>query len=103
MLSFFTLLFVALIYCFRRVEILIKVRMLKNILILQRFQSKHQGFFWLALFQPNCSYADFAPSVSPDGKYLFFTSERPDIVSEDMIEGRPPGDIYQIELSTIIQ
>lgn len=48
----------------------------------------------------NTQYAEFAPAISPDGKYLFFTSERPGIVSETP-EGRPPGDIYQVELGSI--
>ena len=48
----------------------------------------------------NTMYAEFAPSISPDGKYLFFTSERPGMLAESP-EGRPPGDIYQIELREI--
>jgi Tol biopolymer transport system component len=48
----------------------------------------------------NTQYAEFAPGISPDGKYLFFTSERPGIVAATP-EGRPPGDIYQVELSSI--
>jgi len=48
----------------------------------------------------NTMYAEFAPSISPDGKYLFFTSERPGMLAETP-EGRPPGDIYQIELREI--
>ena len=48
----------------------------------------------------NTVYAEFAPGISPDGKYLFFTSERPGIVAGP-VEGRPPGDIYQIELASI--
>lgn len=48
----------------------------------------------------NTIFAEFAPGISPDGKYLFFTSERPGVVSETN-EGRPPGDIYQIELDSI--
>jgi hypothetical protein len=48
----------------------------------------------------NTQYAEFAPGISPDGKYLFFTSERPGIV-DATAEGRPPGDIYQVELSSI--
>jgi Tol biopolymer transport system component len=48
----------------------------------------------------NTTFAEFAPSVSPDGKYLFFTSERPG-VADATAEGRPPGDIYQIELRAI--
>jgi Tol biopolymer transport system component len=48
----------------------------------------------------NSSYADFAPSLSPDRKYLFFTSERPGIVA-DSVTGRRPGDIYRAELSAV--
>ncbi len=46
----------------------------------------------------NSKFSDFAPSLSPDGNYLFFTSERPGVVPEDSEQGRPPGDIYQVEL-----
>lgn len=46
----------------------------------------------------NSKYADFAPHLSPDGNYLFFTSERPGVISANSVQGRPPGDIYQIEL-----
>jgi len=48
----------------------------------------------------NSTYADFAPCLSPDGRYLFFTSERPGMLPADAVTGRPPGDIYQIELSS---
>lgn len=48
----------------------------------------------------NSVYADFAPGLSPDGKYLFFTSERPGLVAET-VEGRRPGDIYQVELRAL--
>ena len=41
-----------------------------------------------------------ALSISLDGKYLFFTSERPGMLTESP-QGRPPGDIYQIELGEI--
>ena len=49
----------------------------------------------------NSKYTDFAPCLSPDGKYLFFTSERPGVVPEGAVEGRPPGDIFQIDLPTV--
>ncbi len=49
----------------------------------------------------NSPQSDFAPCISPDGKYLFFTSERPGIVSGDQVQGRPPGDIYQVDLPVI--
>jgi Tol biopolymer transport system component len=48
----------------------------------------------------NSPYLDFAPGLSPDGKYLFFTSERPGVVADSVV-GRRPGDIYRVELSTI--
>jgi WD40-like Beta Propeller Repeat len=46
----------------------------------------------------NSPQADFAPAFSPDGKYLFFTSERPGIAPAPP-SGRPPGDIYQIDVA----
>jgi Tol biopolymer transport system component len=46
----------------------------------------------------NSSFGDFAPAFSPDGKYLFFTSERPGVVPAPA-SGRPPGDIYQIDVA----
>ncbi len=48
----------------------------------------------------NSPYADFAPGLSPDRRYLYFTSERPGIVA-DTVVGRRPGDIYQVELGAI--
>ncbi len=48
----------------------------------------------------NSPLADFAPAFSPDGKYLFFTSERPGIVPAPA-SGRPPGDIYQIDVAVL--
>lgn len=48
----------------------------------------------------NSAAADFAPAFSPDGKYLFFTSERPGIVPAPA-SGRPPGDIYQIDVAAL--
>jgi Tol biopolymer transport system component len=50
----------------------------------------------------NSPQADFAPYVSPDGKYLFFTSERPGVVVEPG-PGRPPGDIYQVDISAVVK
>lgn len=41
----------------------------------------------------NSPYTEFAPGLSPDGKRLFFASERPGIVGP-IAEGRPPGDLY---------
>lgn len=48
----------------------------------------------------NSTYSDFAPGFSPDGRYLYFTSERPGIVGE-MQEGRPPGDLYKVSLEAV--
>jgi hypothetical protein len=48
----------------------------------------------------NSPQNDFAPGFSPDGKYLFFTSERPGIAPAPA-SGRPPGDIYQIDVSAL--
>ncbi|MCH9650096.1 MAG: hypothetical protein K0U98_17805 [Deltaproteobacteria bacterium] len=50
----------------------------------------------------NSAFGDFAPALSPDGKYLFFTSERPGIVPAGATEGRPPGDLYQVELAAVL-
>lgn len=49
----------------------------------------------------NTPQAEFTPSLSPDGRYLFFTSERPGVVPV-AAEGRPPGDLYQIELAALL-
>ncbi|MCZ6759348.1 MAG: hypothetical protein O7D29_03095 [Gemmatimonadetes bacterium] len=49
----------------------------------------------------NSFFTDFAPGWSPDGRYLFFTSERPGIMPAVPEGVRPPGDIYQISLETI--
>jgi len=49
----------------------------------------------------NSSFGDFAPSLSPDGRYLFFTSERPGIVPAVSAGQRPPGDLYRIELDAL--
>ena len=46
----------------------------------------------------NSDYTEFAPSVSPDGTTLFFTSERPGVLPENAVEGRPPGDLYAVSL-----
>ncbi len=47
----------------------------------------------------NSAQADFAPALGPDGSTLFFTSERPGIVPAGQVAGRPPGDIYQVDLA----
>jgi len=48
----------------------------------------------------NSPFADFAPAFSPDGNYLFFTSERPGVAPAPT-SGRPPGDIYQIDVAAL--
>jgi hypothetical protein len=48
----------------------------------------------------NSPLADFAPAFSPDGTYLFFTSERPGVVPAPA-SGRPPGDIYQVDVAAL--
>ncbi|MEP7324018.1 MAG: hypothetical protein ABI761_18965 [Saprospiraceae bacterium] len=50
----------------------------------------------------NTSDAEFAPFVSHDKKWLYFTSERPGIVKNFPIGLRRPGDIYRIRLKNIL-
>jgi Tol biopolymer transport system component len=49
----------------------------------------------------NSDFADFAPSLTPDGLSLLFTSERPGIVPAVPEGERPPGDLYRIELAVL--
>jgi Tol biopolymer transport system component len=49
----------------------------------------------------NSDFADFAPSLTPDGLYLLFTSERPGVVPAVAEGARPPGDLYRIELGAL--
>ncbi len=49
----------------------------------------------------NSDFSDFAPSLTPDGRYLVFTSERPGIVPSVAEGERPPGDLYRIELGAL--
>lgn len=51
----------------------------------------------------NSEYVEFAPSISPDGQYLYFTSERPGMVEEYKEGKRRPGDLYQIHLSPLLE
>jgi Tol biopolymer transport system component len=44
----------------------------------------------------NSPFADFAPALSPDGRLLYFTSERPGVVPGTPAGERPPGDIYHV-------
>jgi hypothetical protein len=48
---------------------------------------------------PGCSQCCFR-SHRPDGRHLFLASERPGLVAET-VEGRRPGDIYQVELRAL--
>lgn len=48
----------------------------------------------------NSPHADFAPGLSPDGKILYFTSERPGVVPQ-ATTGRPPGDIYSVPVAAV--
>jgi Tol biopolymer transport system component len=49
----------------------------------------------------NSDFADFAPSLTPDGQSLIFTSERPGIVPAAPEGERPPGDLYRIDLKAL--
>jgi Tol biopolymer transport system component len=49
----------------------------------------------------NSDYADFAPSLTPDGLSMVFTSERPGIVPASPEGVRPPGDLYRIDLASL--
>ncbi len=44
----------------------------------------------------NSPFADFAPALSPDGRLVYFTSERPGVVPGGPDGERPPGDIYRV-------
>ncbi len=70
------------------------------------FVSKRIGESWTPahlLPEPiNSTFTDFAPSWSPDGKYLYFTSERPGVAGPVAEGVRPPGDIYRVEASAIV-
>lgn len=48
----------------------------------------------------NSRWADFAPSFTPDGQSLLFTSERPGVVAKEVV-GRRPGDIYAVSRSAL--
>jgi Tol biopolymer transport system component len=49
----------------------------------------------------NSEFADFAPSLTPDGRHLFFTSERPGVVRAVAEGERPPGDLYRVQLDAL--
>ncbi len=51
----------------------------------------------------NSPEVEFAPSISPDGQWLYFTSERAGMV-QDFAEGeRRPGDLYRVALPPILE
>lgn len=50
----------------------------------------------------NSSGVEFAPFISPDKKWLYFTSERPGIVQDYPPLQRRPGDIYRIRLNGVL-
>ena len=54
------------------------------------------------LSELNTPYAEFAPALSPDGETLYFTSERPGLVVAGEVSGRPPGDIYRVDLAAVL-
>ena len=65
------------------------------------YASYHRDGLWTEpkhLPLVNTEHREFAPSVSPDGRYLFFTSFRP--APGDT--GPRLGDIYQIDLDSIL-
>ena len=67
--------------------------------------SREEGGTWSApkvVARASSPFADFAPHISLDGRYLFFTSERPGIAPAQA-EGRPPGDIYQLDLAAALE
>ena len=49
----------------------------------------------------NNDSVEFAPFISHDQKWLYFTSERPGIVQDYPSGQRRPGDIYRIRLKTL--
>jgi len=49
----------------------------------------------------NSAFTDFAPSWSPDGSYLYFTSERPGLSGPVDAGSRPPGDLYRVAIEAI--
>ena len=51
----------------------------------------------------NSAYADFAPGLSKDNTILYFSSERPGVVGEQQEGIRPPGDLYSIELKSLLK
>ena len=50
----------------------------------------------------NTTHTEFAPGWSPDGAYLYFTSERPGIAGPRLDGSRPPGDIYRVLFESVV-
>lgn len=50
----------------------------------------------------NSEQNEFAPALSPDGRTLIFTSERPGVGPSPSVNGRPPGDLYQLALAVAL-
>lgn len=71
------------------------------------FVSYHQGETWGELINlgptVNSRYTEFAPGLSKDGRWLYFTSERPGVVGEQPDGIRPPGDLYRVDLPKVLQ
>ena len=51
----------------------------------------------------NTEYAEFAPGLSKDNSILYFTSERPGMMPPQEEDVRPPGDIYSVALTPILE
>lgn len=72
-----------------------------DLLITRRQPDESWGRLENAGPKVNSPYTEFAPYISPDGQWLYFSSERPGIVPEGAVEGRPPGDLYRIAWENI--
>ncbi|MCK8520715.1 hypothetical protein M0D21_04000 [Aquimarina sp. D1M17] len=51
----------------------------------------------------NSEYTEFAPGLSKNDEVLYFTSERPGVVGKRPEGERPPGDIYYVDLKSVLQ
>jgi Tol biopolymer transport system component len=71
------------------------------------FISRNENGEWSALqnlgAMVNSPYAEFAPGLSKDDKVLYFSSERPGIMPAQAAGVRPPGDIYKINLQSVLE
>ncbi len=61
---------------------------------------RQEGHWTPAIHLPflNTSYREFAPSVSPDGQWLYFTSNRPRDEQTEPVK----GDIYRIKMEVLL-